>query len=295
MMQYFNKEDFSALATAGAPKNVPVLASIALGGCAAVFTVNFTHPIELMKTRLQVYGKVAPMTMIKEEGLLCFWKGIQPAWGRESFYASIKIGGYGPIRDALGASGKDAPFILKFLAGSLSGSIGAAVGNPFDVMKTKMQANAGKNVPVATLAKDFMREQGIGGFYRGLSANVSRACVLNGTKMACYDKFKGIVTDTTGWGRKDPRGQALSSVGAGFVMTCTVAPFDMIRTQLMNQPVDKKIYSGFLDAGKSFIQKEGFFSLWRGFIPIWARFAPSAVIQLLTFETLLTLTGYANL
>ena len=66
----------------------------------------------------------------------------------------------------------DAPFILKFIAGSLSGSIGAAVGNPFDVMKTKLQANAGKNIPVARLFGDLLREQGVGGFYRGLSANV---------------------------------------------------------------------------------------------------------------------------
>merc|ERR1719182_995510 len=55
--------------------------------------------------------------MIKKEGILGFWKGIQPAWGRESFYASIKIGGYGPIREAIGAGDKDAPFILKFIAG----------------------------------------------------------------------------------------------------------------------------------------------------------------------------------
>jgi len=277
------------------PKKVPVLASIALGGCAAVFTVNFTHPIELMKTRLQVYGTVSPLSMIKQEGILGFWKGIQPAWGRESFYASIKIGGYGPIREAIGAGDKDAPFILKFIAGSLSGSIGAAVGNPFDVMKTKMQANAGKNIPVSSLFKDLLREQGIGGFYRGLSANVSRACVLNGTKMACYDKFKGLVTDYTGWGRKDPRGQFCSSVAAGFFMTCTVAPFDMVRTALMNQPVDKKIYTGFVHAARTIITTDGPLSLWRGFIPIWARFAPSAVIQLITFETLLTVCGYQNI
>jgi len=34
---------------------------------------------------------------------------------------------------------------------------------------------------------------------------------------------------------------------AGFFMTCTVSPFDIMRTRLMNQPTDKKIYSGFFD------------------------------------------------
>ena len=29
-----------------------------------------------------------------------------------------------------------------------------------------------------------------------------RACVLNGTKMACYDTIKGHVVEATGWTRK---------------------------------------------------------------------------------------------
>ena len=42
------------------------------------------------------------------------------------------------------------------------------------------------------------------GFYRGISANISRACVLNGTKMACYDKAKGL-SQVSFAERKDPR------------------------------------------------------------------------------------------
>ena len=30
-------------------------------------------------------------------------------------------------------------------------------------------------------------------------------------------------------------------------MACTVTPFDVLRTKLMNQPNDAKIYSGFVD------------------------------------------------
>ena len=38
-----------------------------------------------------------------------------------------------------------------------------------------------------------MKSQGIAGFYRGIEANVMRAMVLNGTKMACYDQIKGEI------------------------------------------------------------------------------------------------------
>ena len=60
--------------------------SIALGGAACVFTVNFTHPIELVKTRMQVTGNGLVHTassLFRTEGATALWKGIGAAWGRE--------------------------------------------------------------------------------------------------------------------------------------------------------------------------------------------------------------------
>ena len=37
----------------------------------------------------------------------------------------------------------DSPFILKFAAGSLAGALGSIVGNPFDVLKTRMMTAEG--------------------------------------------------------------------------------------------------------------------------------------------------------
>jgi hypothetical protein len=39
----------------------------------------------------------------------------------------------------------------------------------------------------------------------------------------------------------------MAAFSAGFFMACTVSPFDMVRTRLMNQPPDAKIYKGFFD------------------------------------------------
>lgn len=279
-------------------KKPSLLQGIALGGASCVFTVNFTHPIETVKTRMQVtgIGLVPTVTsLVKTEGIPAFWKGIAFAWGREGSYASIKLGAYGPVRDALGAGGADAPFYLKFLAGALTGGVGSVIGNPFDVMKTLAQANKEKALPLATLVGNMYHDQGIGGFYRGVQANVARACVLNATKMACYDISKGYVCDATGWGRKDVRTVFASGMVAGLSMTITVSPFDRIRTTLMSQPTDKQLYNGFVDCATKIIKADGVSSLWRGFIPIWARFAPTATIQLLTIEYLYSHFGFANL
>ena len=39
----------------------------------------------------------------------------------------------------------DNSFIMKFVSGSISGTLGVLVGNPFDVMKTLSITNTGKN------------------------------------------------------------------------------------------------------------------------------------------------------
>ena len=236
------------------------------------------------------------------------------------FVASLLVG-YGPIRDAIGAKDKNAPFYLKFAAGSLSGSIGSVVGNPFDVMKTMMMANskAEGGPGLGTLMSKMYADQGIGGFFRGIEANILRACVLNGTKMACYDLIKGKVNEQTGWDRRDPRcqvrldtpgaalyntltpptlrsshrsSQFMSAIGAGFFMTCTVSPFDNMRTLLMNQPTDAKVYNGFADCFVKTVKKDGPFALYRGFFPIWGRFAPQATLQLVIMDTALNFFGF---
>jgi hypothetical protein len=188
-----------------------------------------------------------------------------------------------------------APFYLKFFAGALTGGVGSIFGNPFDVMKTLAQANQGKAVPLGTLMGDMYAKQGINGFYRGLQANIMRACVLNATKMGCYDISKGYVAEATGWNRKDVRTVFCSATLAGFFMTLTVSPFDRIRTALMNQPTDVKLYNGFGDCAAKLIKEGGVSSLWRGFIPIWARFAPTSTIQLLTIETLYGALGLKSI
>jgi len=278
-----------------------LLKSVSAAGSAAMITVTGIHPIDVVKTRLQVSGDGTRnykalgiggtvKVIAAEEGVAAFWKGIGAAWLREASYTSLRLGLYGPIKHAMGIKA-DSHFIFKFTAGSLAGALGSTVGNPFDVLKTRMMAAEGKSTPsMSVAASNLYKQQGIGGFYRGLEANVMRAMVLNGTKMACYDEIKTMVTKS-GIVPKGLPTQFMAAFGAGFFMATTVAPFDMIRTKLMNQPPDAKVYSGFLDCGMKIVKANGFGGLYAGFIPIWARFAPTTTLQLVIFEQIKPIFG----
>jgi len=62
----------------------------------------------------------------KKEGVAGFWKGIAFAWGREGSYASIKLGAYAPVRDAMDPLKAYMPaFLVKFLAGAVTGGVGS--------------------------------------------------------------------------------------------------------------------------------------------------------------------------
>jgi hypothetical protein len=181
---------------------------------------------------------------------------------REASYTSFRLGLYKPLKQLFKADKPDAesgdldylrtdfdrestkklfidvscrpdsPFILKFAAGGASGGLGSVVGNPFDILKTKMMASE-TGLGLAETAGSIFANQGVLGFYRGIDANIARAVVNNGTKMACYDQSKGLLQEHVGLSGIGL--QAAASFVAGFFMTCTVAPFDICRTRLMNQ------------------------------------------------------------
>ena len=184
-------------------KKPSLLKNVGAAGGAAVITVSFIHPIDVVKTRLQIAGEAGRQTkqyngvsgviktVLADEGAAAFYKGIGAAWMREASYTSLRLGLYEPCKSITGADKAGAGFVSKFVAGAMAGAIGSLVGNPFDVLKTRMMAFEGtENRGVGHFAREVHSNQGFGGFYKGIQANVMRAMMLNATSMACYDTCK---------------------------------------------------------------------------------------------------------
>merc|ERR1711971_561695 len=82
-------------------------------------------------------------------------------------------------------------------------------------------------------------------------------------------------------GKKSAAGLAAATMGT---------PADVVKARVMNQGVDR-LYKGSFDCLVKTVSKEGFASLYAGFLPCWLRMAPWSLTFWLTFEKLRLAAG----
>jgi hypothetical protein len=100
-----------------------------------------------------------------------------------------------------------APIYLKFLAGALADwQCWQCDWKSPPRSQDSLPIQSRKSCSVDDLVSTVHHaEQGMAGFYRDVTAKIMGACVLNATKMVCYDVSKGYVCNAAGWARKDVR------------------------------------------------------------------------------------------
>ncbi|KAJ8972892.1 hypothetical protein NQ317_008513 [Molorchus minor] len=109
---------------------------IGSGGSAGFVEVCIMHPLDLIKTRLQIQKKCTKM-----RGLSSFWKGIVPPILAETPKRAVKFFTFEQYKQFF-MFGSPTPTPLTFsLAGLGAGITEAILVNPFEVVKVTLQAN----------------------------------------------------------------------------------------------------------------------------------------------------------
>ncbi|KXJ23121.1 kidney mitochondrial carrier protein 1 [Exaiptasia diaphana] len=278
------------------------------GGLASMTAELGTFPIDTTKTRLQLQGQVidAKQTSIryrgmahaffkitKEEGVMALYNGVAPALLRQATYGSLKLGLYHAIKRMLIKDPKDEKLYLNVIAGIIAGSLSSAICNPTDVLKIRMQAEYKTGVPNKGMMKSFKKmfsEEGIKGLYRGVGPTAQRAAVIAGVELPVYDATKKFILDRKLLG-DHPGTHFLASTVAGLAGAIASNPIDVAKTRMMNQKnvkVKSKdapyLYQSATHCIMMTTRTEGFFALYRGFIPNFARLCPWNIFFFMAFE-----------
>ncbi|GAA0147428.1 secondary carrier transporter [Lithospermum erythrorhizon] len=294
------------------------------GGIASIIAGCSTHPLDLIKVRMQLQGesstvlrptlafhnggatttahlnipRVGPigvgMKIIQQEGVVALFSGVSATVLRQTLYSTTRMGLYDVLKHKWSNEENGTmPLSKKITAGLIAGGIGAAVGNPADVAMVRMQADGRlprhqrRNYSSVLDAMNKMwKNEGIISLWRGSSLTVNRAMLVTASQLASYDEFKELILKRHLM--NDGLGtHVTASFAAGFVAAVVSNPVDVIKTRVMNMRVDPGMappYSGALDCAMNTIKAEGPMALYKGFIPTISRQGPFTVVLFVTLE-----------
>lgn len=150
------------------------------GGVASIVAGCSTHPLDLIKVRMQLQGenlpnpqvhnlrpavafnsaaaiphnsvhvhsppRVGPISVgiriVQSEGVPALFSGVSATVLRQTLYSTTRMGLYDVLKQKwTNPETGNMPLMSKITAGLIAGAVGAAVGNPADVAMVRMQAD----------------------------------------------------------------------------------------------------------------------------------------------------------
>ncbi|XP_055535266.1 mitochondrial thiamine pyrophosphate carrier-like [Wyeomyia smithii] len=227
------------------------------GGMTGCITRCICQPLDVLKIRLQL--QVEPISthsqiskyrsivqtvscIYKEEGLLAFWKGHNPAQvlslvygvAQFSFYARLNV----VLRDITLLESHDRA--RNFICGACSGSFAAFLIMPLDVIRTRLVSqDPGKGYRNTFQAvKMIYQIEGVRGLYRGLGPAMLQIAPLTGGQFMFYNLFGTFVKRLEHLPENAVLPPTELFVCGGLAGLCTkllVYPLDLVKKRLQIQ------------------------------------------------------------
>ncbi|KAJ5092237.1 hypothetical protein NUU61_007107 [Penicillium alfredii] len=287
------------------------------GLTAGIVSTLSLHPLDLLKTRLQVDrgssqlgGSIRIIREISqhEGGLAAFYRGLTPNIIGNSTSWGLYFLGYSSLKDAIRMHRRQQGQMLTssdyFLASGIAvrwvvtGIFTAILTNPIWVIKTRM-LSTGSRSPGAyssftSGARQIYVAEGLSGFYRGLLPalfGVSHGAL----QFMAYEQMKAFRSRST---KSDGGGTnistermlgnsdflALSSLSKIFA-GCATYPYQVIRSRLQTYEAHR-IYRGAFDAISQIWSREGLAGFYKGLGPNLLRVLPGTWVTFLVYENM---------
>lgn len=166
------------------------------------------------------------------------------------------------------------------LAGALAGAVSRSAVAPLETVRLRQMVQ-GKGSALGA-ALDLVRGEGIGAFWRGNLANVSKAAPQKAIDFFTYDLLKQAITPRIGSGLMVSV-QLFSGAVAGITSCVVLYPLENLRARLA---VGSMKPAGVLSSLSMIARKEGLGSLYRGLGTSVCAIVPEAAITYGLFDIL---------
>ncbi|KAH6685844.1 mitochondrial carrier domain-containing protein [Plectosphaerella plurivora] len=260
------------------------------GGSASCLAVLASHPLDLVKVRLQTaeisgqrFGVLkTAWDILRTQGPRGLYSGLSAGLIRQMTYGSTRFALYEGLKEKAASQGVlNFPVLMAISA--VSGAAGGLVGNPADIVNVRMQHGTSTHEQrrLFQMIVGVGREGGATGYFRGVGPNCARAAVMTSCQLGAYDTFKSVLMGHLGMGDRGGT-QLLSSVLAGLLATTLCSPVDVVKTQLMRSTAVPKPSA--VDVVRALTRSDGLRWMFRGWIPSFARLGPHTAATMMFLE-----------
>ncbi|KAK5604698.1 hypothetical protein CRENBAI_012906 [Crenichthys baileyi] len=199
------------------------------GGLAACSATVACQPLDTLRTRFAAQGepkvyrnlRYAVSTMWRFEGPMTFYRGLSPTLVAVFPYAGLQFFFYNVFKELSGPSSTardSGGSVRSLICGSGAGMISKTITYPFDLFKKRLQvggfekarARFGKVQTYRGLtdcAVQIAKEEGIRGFFKGLSPSLLKAALSTGFTFFWYEFFLNVMRNIREERRTDHLGE----------------------------------------------------------------------------------------
>jgi len=231
--------------------------------------------------------------VIANEGIGSLYSGLSAGITRQIFYATSRFGLYEVFRDQL-AKYRETDIWSRLLVGCLSGGAAAFISCPAEVSLVRIsndrslpEAKRRNYKSVVDAGLRIARTEGISTFWRGSMPFVNRAMLVGATQVGTYDQFRQMYARAG-----VPEGLPnvfCASMTAGLLYSLITMPFEAVKNRMASQEPNAKgelVYKNTFQSMRLIVQKEGFMSLYAGYIPYYCRCGGHTVTMFVAVEQL---------
>lgn len=190
---------------------------------------------------------------------------------------------------------KKVPFWVSFLSGGISGTVGAVITCPLEVVKTRLQskqfytaatpspATLGPNginplhfrqilwTPVRQVGntlevvRTVARQEGLGALWKGIGATVVGVMPARAIYFSTYTKGKHLLAELANGGNENSPFVHLGAAALAGVSTSTLTnPIWLVKTRMQLQSSSNRLYHSSWHCLKTIVKQEGLRSLYKG-------------------------------
>lgn len=263
------------------------------GGSASSMAACVTHPLDLIKVRLQTRTGNAPKSMsgtfvhiLKNQGPTGLYNGLSASLLRQLTYSTVRFGIYEDLKGRLTRKGQDPSFPTLIGLAMSSGFVGGIAGNFADVINVRMQHDAA--LPPAERrnykhAVDGMirmaRHEGVLSWFRGWLPNSTRAAFMTASQLASYDFAKRLLLTYTPM-EDNLNTHFTASFFAGLVAATVTSPVDVVKTRVMSS----KTGGGIMHQIGDLYRADGMRWMFKGWTPSFLRLGPQTICTFVFLE-----------